>query len=423
MRFIAASIALLIGSGLGAQTLYQRDISAAFAQAKKQKKPLWIMFSATWCGPCKLVETKVLPDARFQQAVLREFIPLKVYAASGEESTPGGDSLAEIYAVQGFPTFLCVEPSGEAFYRQVGLPSAEEGLVENFISSLESAKKARKELPEFRRRFQKGERSLEFLRSYLRQLVELEQKAEGEKVLEAYLKAAGSVRVAWLGEPGFVIYLSSIGLWSERQKEYALSIADTLRAELPPDLYEEVYEGILLADFTKRTKGLNRWTKLIETGEQFIRAHRQRFPFVERLVMEMLWKSGLKSSNPEVRQQAASLALQAIALDWPLEMPDAEERASLAQVYNSLAWNFYEQIEDPEKLWVAVILAKQALTFEPTAWYIWDTLGALYYKLKRKGEALAALDKAIELARKEGVNEAEYAGTIELQQKAHQLPE
>lgn len=427
MRWLSG---FLIGGVLIAQSGYEKDIAAAFAQARKQKKPLWIMVSATWCGPCKVVEQKVLPDPQFQELVRRDFIPLKVYAASGAESTPGGDSLAGVYAVNAYPTFLCVEPTGEVFFRRSGVPvqaffGGENEAVKAFAAQLEEAKKARRELPELRRRFQKGDRSVEFLRSYLAKLVELDQKAEGEKVFDAYLKAAGSIRIAWLGEPGYATNLTKLSQWGEKYRAYALSIADSLRAATDNSLYEEVYAPILEADFFRllRRQQLS-WDDLMEKANAYIREKQTQFPFVERLVYRTVQHLGIRSQNAETREKAAALALKLIALEWPLEIPDADQRESLADEYNSLAWRFYEEVEDPDKLWSAVLLTRQALAYKPQAWYIWDTLGALYYKLKRKREALEALDRAISLGREQGESDEQgLAETIKLRQAAAALSE
>lgn len=410
-----------------AQTVYEKNIDAAFAQAKKQKKPLWIMVSATWCAPCKIVEQKVLPSQQFQEAVRRDFIPLKIYAASGGESSPGADSLAKVYDVKAFPTFLCVEPTGEPFYKYTGLPSevfggGDDEVVQAFIAQLNEAKKARRELPELRRRFQKGDRSVEFLRTYLAKLVQLAQKDDIEKVFDAYLKAAGSVRIAWLGEPGYAKNLIALSEMGEKYLRYAFSIAESLRNATDPYMYEQIYAPILQRDFFQGSGQALMWEVAFEKAEAYIREKQKQFPFVERMLYNMLWRMGLGAPVPEVNEKAADLALKAIALQAPSEIPDAEQREALAEEYNSLAWDFYKHVEEPGKLWTAVLLTKQALAYKPQAWYIWDTLGALYYKLKRKREALEALDKAISLGKAQGETEdGQLAETIDLREKAAQL--
>jgi Flp pilus assembly protein TadD len=70
---------------------------------------------------------------------------------------------------------------------------------------------------------------------------------------------------------------------------------------------------------------------------------------------------------------------------------------------------------------MAVYWAKEALSYNPDDWQIWDTLGALYYKLKRKKEAVETLAKAIALAQAKNLPEESYQETQELLQKAQAL--
>lgn len=414
-----------------AQGVYEHEIGAAFAKAKKQKKPLWIMVSATWCGPCKFVEKEVFPDKRFQEALLKDFVPLHVFASSGEESTPGGDSLAKVYRVRAFPTFLCVEPNGELFFRSEGVPNGkgpEDSPVEGMLRNLEFAKKARKDLPAFRKRYQKGDRSLEFLRSYLFLLIELALKDELKAILQDYLKVAGSVQQAWLAEPGLVWRLFTLVKADPTQSEYAFQIADTLRQHLTPSEWEALYEPIsrIHFDHTLRKElpvGADAYT-VLEKLRAYIRRYQKTFPAVEYIALEQLWSRWLVHPTDSVRRRlAADLAVEATFLRWPLEIPDAEQRGRIAERLNIVAWDFYKHVDSPDKLWVAVGWTKQALAYKPEAWHIWDTLGALYYKLGRKAHAIQALQKAIQLARDNQVPEAEYQETQQLLEQAQSLPD
>ncbi len=424
MRWVTFLLAIALAQGV-----YEHDIQAAFAKAKKQKKPLWIMVSATWCGPCKYVEKEVLPDKRFQEALMRDFVPLHVFAASEEESTPGGDSLAMRYQVRAYPTFLYVEPTGELFFRTQGVPMGrgpDSSPVEDMIQNLEAAKKARKELPALRKRYQKGERSVEFLRTYLNLLLEVRLKDELSPLLEEYLKAAGSPRRAWLAEPGQVGQLISLVELDPARAEYALQIADSLRPYLTPQEFEGIYEPIVSIHFSytmsKEGRGLEA-TKVVEKARQYIRRHRGAFSQVDRVVLNQLWQMWLSHPDSTRRRLAADLAVEAMYLAWPLEIPDAEERVRIAERFNSVAWAFYRAVEAPDKLWVAVGWTKQALAYKPEAWHIWDTLGALYLKLGCKAEAIQALEKAIQLAKAQDVPEIEYQETEQLLEEARNLPD
>ncbi|GIV22394.1 MAG: hypothetical protein KatS3mg025_0053 [Bacteroidia bacterium] len=415
MRLLLLS---LLSLGAFAQTWYETDLPKAFAKAKKQKKPLWIMFSATWCGPCKLVEAKVLSSPTFQEAVTKDFIPLHVYVQSGEEDTPGADTLAKRIGVAAYPTFVCMEANGSVFYRQEGISSevvrgTPDDAVKEFLQQLSSAKEARTTLPQLRARFQKGDRSLPFLREYLTLLIKVKQKTEMDTVFSAYLRAAGSTRAAWLPEPGFFLNLLYLVMSFPEYTTYVMSIADTLRQELDSASFLSLYQAVVAVDFEEKQAKIKDWKALVETTEVYIRRHRERFPFVEKLILQHVAEWGIGSKDPETREQAAALMIRAVAVNWPLEIPGAEEREDFAQKLNEAAWRFYEKVESPDKLWTAISWAKMAVALHPSAWEIWDTLGALYYKLKQKRHAIEALSKAIELAQKQGEEAEETKALLE----------
>ncbi|MEN2992059.1 MAG: thioredoxin family protein [Bacteroidia bacterium] len=417
-------ISVLVAQG----SWYETDIPTAFAKARRAKKPLWIMISATWCGPCKLVERKVLSSRTFQEAVQKDFIPLKVYASSGSESTPGADSLAQARGVMAFPTFLCMEPSGEEFYRQLGLPElaqpSEEALVKAFLDNLEQAKKSRVELRELHRRFDKGERNLEFLRTYLQRVVEIHLLNRVDTILSAYTRAAGSIRKSWVEAPDGLTLLGSLAELHPRYRTYALSIADSVRAVVDSQAYRRLYLPMLMEEFGQLIMRKATLAQAIEEGERFIKAQAKRFPFVEGIVLGSLSDWGSKQAKAEELDLWAQVVVRYVAFQWRIQPPEDEgqRRLSAAQL-NNLAWTFYEKIDNPFYLWVAVTWAKQALMYAPEEWYIWDTLGALYYKLRRKAEAVQALSRAIELAQKENLDEAEYEETRKLLKQAQSLPD
>ncbi|MCX7606760.1 MAG: thioredoxin family protein, partial [Bacteroidia bacterium] len=92
-----------VGQGKGQASLspFETQISSAFARARREGKPLWIMVSSPFCTPCRLLERLVLPHPSFQAALVRDFIPLKVYANGDSTSTLAGDALADRYAAYG----------------------------------------------------------------------------------------------------------------------------------------------------------------------------------------------------------------------------------------------------------------------------------------------------------------------------------
>jgi Flp pilus assembly protein TadD len=72
---------------------------------------------------------------------------------------------------------------------------------------------------------------------------------------------------------------------------------------------------------------------------------------------------------------------------------------------------------------MAVGWVKYALSLTPEDWSLWETLGALYFKLGRKAEAQAALEKALLIAQQEGVEHEAYADTEALLEQVKAMPD
>jgi thioredoxin 1 len=89
-----------------------------------------------------------------------------------------------------------------------------------------------------------------------------------------------------------------------------------------------------------------------------------------------------------------------------------------ANTLNSIAWSYYENIDDKEMLLKAGTLAKRSIELE-SMYANNDTYAAILYKLGKKDEAEKAAVKAIELAKAEG---SDFTETTELLKKIEQLP-
>jgi hypothetical protein len=86
--------------------------------------------------------------------------------------------------------------------------------------------------------------------------------------------------------------------------------------------------------------------------------------------------------------------------------------AKSAGEYNEHAWYFYENVEDKELLKKAVVWAKKSIATEQS-FYNEDTLAALLYKLENYTEAEEHANKAIELAKADGMDAGETEALLD----------
>lgn len=85
------------------------------ALAKKENKPIFLDISASWCGYCKKMKSKVYTDAEVANYYNSNFINVSVDGEKGE-----GADLARKYGVKGFPTFVFINPDGSLTKKSAG---------------------------------------------------------------------------------------------------------------------------------------------------------------------------------------------------------------------------------------------------------------------------------------------------------------
>jgi thiol:disulfide interchange protein DsbD len=101
---------------------------ALLVQAQKDKKPVFIDFSAAWCLPCKELEIKTFSDSRVHEA-LKSWVLLK--ADLTQYSTGPVEDVKKAYDIMGVPTLVFVGKDGKEKkdLRAVGFIGVEEMLV------------------------------------------------------------------------------------------------------------------------------------------------------------------------------------------------------------------------------------------------------------------------------------------------------
>ena len=111
------------GGGHSLPDNWMTDFEKAREKSAETGKPVLAMFSASWCGPCKMMIANVYPTDEAKQA-LDAFVP--VYIDSEQQV-----ELATKNEVRAYPTFICFDTDGESIGQHVG-----GGSVDDFVSML-----------------------------------------------------------------------------------------------------------------------------------------------------------------------------------------------------------------------------------------------------------------------------------------------
>ncbi len=105
---------------------WEPNLAAAKLQAEETGKPMLLVFSASWCPPCKTMKRQVWPDAEVGRVVQADYVPLYV-----DVDLPEHADLVERYQINGIPSVFLVNKEGDIL-RKANFMSRDEAL--SFLS-------------------------------------------------------------------------------------------------------------------------------------------------------------------------------------------------------------------------------------------------------------------------------------------------
>ncbi|MET3036129.1 thioredoxin family protein [Chryseobacterium sp. NRRL B-14859] len=373
MKKITIFSSLFIGVLALAQGIKFEDSNFAtiLAKAKKEKKLIFIDAYASWCGPCKLMAKNIFPLQSVGDYYNAHFINAKIDMEKGE-----GVDLAKKYNVKAFPTYLFINGDGEAVHRTLGYVEEKD-----FIQFAKDAEDPSKRLTSLKQKFENGEKDPEFLKNLAGLTIYSDADFAG-KVLNRYFQQKTT-----LDQEDIQMLLS--GTQSTDSPLYTIfhdKKADIIKF-FPEDSYEKFDKNIKLNTVAK--KAYNADTKT--WNDSYFMTEAQKFlskEEAEKIYKRMKANRALKNKDIP--------AYEKLILDLY-----KDTSAASSEELNSLAWNFFENVDNKTSLEKAVTWAQESVkkneNFANT-----DTLANLYNKIGDKKNAKIWAEKSIELAKSTG---------------------
>jgi thiol-disulfide isomerase/thioredoxin len=356
------------------------------AKAKQENRMIYLDCYTTWCGPCKWMAKNVFTNDTVADFYNSNFVNVEMDMEKGE-----GLEIAKKYGIRAYPTMLYLSADGTVMHRTCGSAP-----VQSFVNKGKEALDPEKQLNTFTKQFNNSNADGAFASRYISMLEAGCQDYSSE--LSAYFASQNendltnrnnwNMIYKYMNDPA-----SREFSYLEKNREIfsKLYTKDSVAKKIN-DLY---YASLSIAIRKKDDIAFQSMRTKVKESEN---------PDAEKIIMDADLRYFLSKADWK------NYSLTAVTYADKYLKSDA-------MGLNSLAWNFYERIEDKVMLEKAAAWAKHSMELQ--AMYAnTDTYAALLYKLGKKTEAKKAAEDAIELAKKEG---SAYSETEELLKKIGSL--
>ena len=251
-------------------------LAEAFAKAKKENKLIFVDTYTEWCGPCKRLSKEVFPQEKVGDYFNSRFVSIKIDAEKGE-----GIEFAQKYKIKSFPTLMYLNANGDVMYVTRGFVNAD-GLIKDAKIAVDPSA----QLAALQKRYDEGERDLDFLMQLCAELGKKRMMDEIYKIGAAYTKSieveqlydpkvfkmvTWSTKLEWEDEAYQFIYNN----WDkiiEKTGVHPMSLERTMRDPAYFYVVKVAKEGNSIEDIDKAIERVKKATK-IEDKEKLYAMH------------------------------------------------------------------------------------------------------------------------------------------------------
>lgn len=406
-------------------------------KAREQNRLIYLDVYTTWCGPCKMMASKIFPAKEAGDKYNPLFINYKIDAEKGE-----GIEVAKKYNVTGYPTNLYINPvTEEVVYRSMGAPAE----VETFVKRADIALAEYKDpmsWEEYEAAFHEGRQDKLFMETFLEKADRLDKN--NDDLLNAYiakyiknekpdtgtlkyllqhtktidnkafpLLEKNSKTIASL-YPGTENYFQS---WAsgltygtmqkavETKKEELLPAMKSFLQKYDPDGYQNGLMQYFTKEYYRAVRDKDKYWKATVDEATYLAS--KPVSFYKQQDAKQL-EQAKKSLELQLNMQGIPDSLHKKYIDATLENnPSYKKSASLqaANRLNETCWGIYENRKDQASLVPqALAWSKKSLELSegiPELWpMIADTYAHLLFLNGHKKEAIDLQEKAIETLKK-----------------------
>lgn len=343
------------------------------AESKKTGKPIFMDAYTTWCGPCKMMSSRVFPDEAVGKFYNANFVNVKIDMEKGE-----GIDLAKAYEVKAYPTLLFLDAEGEILHTGVGYRDAQ-ALIELGKDAMDP----KKQFSAAKRKYEQGNKNPEFLKEYALMLKDTYDSNAGE-VASEYMKSQSD----WTTKDNVMFMSNFVGDSRNKISMYMLQNPKVFENILGEEQVDELRTGIVVQELQLHGKSMSE----------------SDFDNMLSIVL------GDDPRNEEFKMYYYQINGQNEKVIDYMKGAGYEKAKGNAGALNSHAWFVYENSDSKRDLKSAISWIEEAIVIEKNYAYM-DTRAALLLKRGKYKKGMAAAEEAIAFAK---ANDEDYSDTLEL---------
>lgn len=351
------------------------------AIAKKENKIIFLDAYASWCGPCKWMAANMFTNDSIADYYNKNFICTSIDMEKGE-----GPNLRGKYAVRAYPSLIFINPDGEMVHERVGAPQR----VRDYIDMAKIAQNPDEGLAGYKKRYEAGNNSPQFIQTYLTRLAEayIPVNSVIQKYFATQKESDLLSRVNWniiyrfvsdLNDPVFTFLL-------KHKAEYAAAYSKDSVNNKISDVFLYTLRGILQNPKIKLADSLYNAMKEKIKGYGFEGAGKVIF------TSDLQWLQ-MRGKNNEFLE----LAFNDLDKYYPNDY----------NMLSNISWIVASMTNESKYMEKALSWSKQSLSIREEPFNT-NIYASILFKLGNKDEAIEQEKQAIALAKKSNVSAAPY---------------
>jgi thioredoxin-related protein len=344
------------------------------AKASASNKYIFVDCYTTWCGPCKWLAKNIFPNKEVAEFYNSNFINVSIDMEKGE-----GIELAKAWGIRAYPTLMFFNSKGEMVHRTCGVDYRDD-YYKDFIKLGKTAMDPNEQFIAYKKKVDAGNADAKTKAKYISLLAGayLDYQEELNKYFGTLKDEELLLRHNWNLIYGLNSNFDSREvqyLLNNRVKFEKLYTMDSVATKLG-----YVYGGALM----------NAW----KDTARFEKLKREITASGLTESDKIIWKAEMYRYKST--KDWTNYAKVAVAYTDKYSMTSANE-------LNSMAWTFYEKVDDKNLLANAERWAMTAVKLDPN-YANTDTYASVLFKLGKFEEAKKQAQAAIDLAKKENTD-------------------